>query len=157
MLNNQPRVYFHFAETSSSLSNRRVLKEFIKTLFIEEKKELGELNYIFCSDNYLLDLNLRFLTHNFLTDILSFNLSKLKAPIQGEIYISMERVHENATRFSVSFRQELHRVIFHGALHLCGYKDKSSKDSIIMRRKEDYYLKRYEVLCSTNHSSSLEH
>jgi len=157
MLNNQPKVYFHFQETSSSLSSRRVLKEFIKFLFIKEKTKLGELNYVFCSDNYLLDLNKRFLKHNFLTDILSFNLSKLPDPVQGEIYISLDRVHENAIRFEVSFKQELHRVIFHGALHLCGFKDKGEKDSALMRRKEDYYLARYRIACSTNHSSSRKH
>jgi probable rRNA maturation factor len=157
MLNNQPRVYFHFLDTGSKLSNRRALKEFIKSLFIKEKKNLEELNYVFCSDSYLLDLNQRFLKHNFLTDILSFNLSKSPGPIQGEIYVSMERVHENAAQFGVSFKQELHRVIFHGALHLCGYKDKSSRDLAIMRRKEDNYLRRYQAICSTNHSSSTEH
>lgn len=101
------------------------------------------LTYIFCSDEYLLGINRQFLRHDYYTDIISFNLAAKKAPVEGEIYISLDRVKDNARQLKLPFKQELHRVIFHGALHLCGYKDKLRKDITLMRKMEDFYLKKY--------------
>jgi len=105
----------------------------------EECKE-GEINYIFCNDEYLHKLNVDFLDHDTLTDIISFDYSIGKI-LQGDIYISTERVEDNAIDFKVSFKEELHRVIVHGVLHYCGYKDKSDSEKKEMRSKEDFYLK----------------
>jgi rRNA maturation RNase YbeY len=101
------------------------------------------VNYIFCSDKYLLKINQDFLQHNTYTDIITFQYSAESEAVESDIYISVERVRENAQAFRVSFSRELYRVIFHGALHLCGYKDKSAKDAKVMREKEDYYVGLY--------------
>jgi probable rRNA maturation factor len=105
----------------------------------DEKKELGELNYIFCDDEYLHKMNVEFLDHDTLTDVISFDYTK-GIIVSGDIYISTERVDENATEFDVSFADELHRVMVHGLLHYCGYKDKSDDDVVVMRAKENHYL-----------------
>ena len=105
----------------------------------EENKELGELNYIFCDDDYLLDINIKQLKHNTLTDIISFDYT-LGSVVSGDIYISFERVIDNAQNLAVEFRDELHRVMVHGVLHYCGYRDKSIEEKEEMRKKEDYYL-----------------
>jgi len=126
-----------------------MLKAFLKRLFKSEKKQLKNLNYIFCSDKELLKINQNFLNHNFYTDILTFDLSSYPGIIDGEIYISIERVRENANSLGLSIKSELHRVIFHGALHLCGYKDKKENEQNEMRNKEDFYLSEYFNFCST--------
>ena len=104
-----------------------------------EGKELGELNYIFCDDDYLLDLNVKTLNHNRLTDIISFDYT-LGIVVSGDIYISYERVKENSVSLDQPFKDELHRVMIHGVLHYCGYKDKLDEEKMVMREKEDYYL-----------------
>ena len=106
---------------------------------------MAELQYIFCSDDRLLEINKQFLNHDYYTDIITFNLSGANQPINAEIYISVDRVRENAGDFNSSVPMELHRVIFHGALHLCGYKDKTRKDQTEMRKMEDKYLEMYSV------------
>jgi len=98
------------------------------------------LNCVFCSDKYLVKLNNQYLKHNTLTDILTFDYSTDPESIHGEIYISIQRVKENAARFNESFDEELHRVIIHGVLHLTGYNDKSTTDKALMREKEEAYL-----------------
>lgn len=131
-------------QTNLKLNNRKALKAFIPMIFKKEGKLFKSLSYIFCTDEYLLKVNNDFLKHDFYTDIITFDLSESKgSPIIGEIYISVDRVKENALTHNVSFEQELHRVIFHGALHLCGYKDKSKKDSLLMRDKEEDCLSMY--------------
>lgn len=136
-------VQFHFL-APISLVNRTALKRFIISLFKKEGKLVDSLSYIFCSDHYLLDINKQYLHHDFYTDIITFDLSAdNKGPITGEVYISIDRVRDNAQNFNASFKQEIHRVIFHGALHLCGYKDKTAKEEILMRKKEDVYLASY--------------
>ena len=135
-------IQFHFLEPIS-LSNRTGLKTFIHSIFRREGKKLDTISYIFCSDNYLLEINKQFLRHNYYTDIITFDLSESSKSTIAEVYISVDRVRDNAQNFNSSFKQEIHRVIFHGALHLCGYKDKTPKEEILMRRKEDEYLKRY--------------
>ena len=136
-------VQFFFLETTIALKERNRLKAFIEEVFKKEKKTLGELNYIFCSDKHLLSINKEFLQHDFYTDILTFDLSETKNHVDGEIYISLDRVRDNAVVFMSSLNKEFHRVIFHGALHLCGYKDKSPKDEAVMRAAENKCLDLY--------------
>jgi rRNA maturation RNase YbeY len=101
------------------------------------------MNYIFCSDKYLLSINQQFLNHDTYTDIITFGLHDKGTPVVAEVYISTERVKENAATHGVTYTNEMLRVLFHGALHLCGYKDKRKSDVLTMRAKEDAYLKRY--------------
>jgi probable rRNA maturation factor len=136
-------IQFFFLQQNISLSRRADLKKFIKALFKKEKKNLAGLTYIFCSDEYLLQINKTHLKHDYYTDIVSFDLSETPDAIIGEIYISTDRVRENAAQLGVSIKDEIHRVIFHGALHLCGYKDKTLKDIKKMRSAEDGYLADY--------------
>ena len=128
-------------ETNFVLSNEDVVAAWIAESIKSEEHSLEEINYIFCDDDYLHKLNVEFLNHDTLTDIISFDYSVGKI-IQGDIFISVERVKENASDFEVPFLEELHRVIIHGVLHYCGYKDKTPKDSLLMREKENFYLKR---------------
>ena len=137
------KIHFHFLQGGFTLSERSTLKSFIETLFKKEKKKLQALNYIFCSDEYLLQINKQYLRHDFYTDIITFGLSEPDEPINAEIYISVDRVRENAGQFKTTLRKEMHRVIFHGALHLCGYRDKKKKEEILMRQMEDKYLGLY--------------
>ena len=137
------KIQFHILQ-QVSLKERTRLKDFIIRLFRQEKTPLAELTYIFCSDQYLLDINRQFLQHDFYTDIITFPLSDPGQPISGEIYISVDRVRDNAREFGSSIQKELLRVVFHGALHLCGYKDKSPRDEKLMRKMEDKYLALYD-------------
>ncbi len=126
------------------LSNKTSLKSFLAHLFKKEQKNLSALTYVFTTDKTLLDINLRYLRHDTLTDIITFNLSESTEEIIGEVYISVERVKDNAPVYKTSFRNELLRVIFHGALHLCGYKDKKKSEITIIRQKEDHYLSLFD-------------
>lgn len=137
-----PPIHFHFLQTFS-LSDRRRLKAFIADIFRKEKVAMAEVRYIFCSDDYLLDINRRFLEHNYFTDIITFNLAEKHQPVNAEIYISVDRVKENARDLKVSAKEEVLRVMFHGVLHCCGYKDKSKEQTKEMRKREGYYLKKY--------------
>jgi len=118
--------------------NQSVIK-WIEFVIHQENKELGEIEYIFCEDDFLLELNIKTLNHNTLTDIISFDYT-IQDIISGDIYISTERVDDNARYFKASFIDELHRVMIHGIMHYCGYKDDSQEEKKIMRSKEDYYL-----------------
>lgn len=135
-----PIIQFNFLE-SIDLRDRTRLRQFLASLFKKEGKVLGELQYIFCSDDYLLKINRQYLDHDFYTDIITFDLSEKNHPINAEIYISVDRVRENAQAYTSSLKKELHRVIFHGALHLCGYKDKNAQQEKLMRIMEDKYLR----------------
>ena len=137
-----PINFFHLSK-NISLSQRAELKKFIQFLFKKEQKPFSNLNYIFCSDKYLLEINRTYLNHNYLTDIITFNLSDDPEIITGEIYISIDRVRENAAILGLSIREEIHRVIFHGALHLCGFGDKTKPQKLLMKIKEDTYLDMY--------------
>ncbi|GER58655.1 endoribonuclease YbeY [Patiriisocius marinus] len=128
-----------YSETDFSLPNEEVISQWIESVIKSENCELGEITYVFCDDEYLHKLNVQFLNHDTLTDIISFDNS-LGKQIHGEIYISIERVRENATEFNVSFVDELHRVIIHGVLHYCGYKDKTIDQEALMRTKENIAL-----------------
>lgn len=135
-------VHFHFDQIQIPLKNRVKLKDFISVIFSEEGFKLNRLDYVFCTDEKLFTINKKFLQHHTYTDIITFDLSEDES-LTGEVYISVERVGENAEKFGVTFEEELHRVIFHGALHLCGYKDKKPEEKTLMRKKENDYLKRY--------------
>lgn len=137
-----PPVYFHFPR-QFSLAQRTKLKTFIAKMFQSERVLVADVNYIFCSDDYLLAMNQQYLEHNYFTDIITFNLADKGEPVMGEIYISVDRVIDNARGLGVPFKEEILRVIFHGILHLCGYKDKTRQQVKEMRAKEDYYLKRF--------------
>jgi probable rRNA maturation factor len=137
-----PTIQFHLLK-AISLRDRTRLKAFLRLLFQKEKVKLSDLQYIFCSDDRLLEINKQFLNHDYYTDIITFTLSGANQPINAEIYISVDRVRENAREFNSSVQKELHRVIFHGALHLCGYKDKTRKDELEMRKLEDKHLRLY--------------
>ncbi|MGN6435107.1 MAG: rRNA maturation RNase YbeY [Agriterribacter sp.] len=136
-------IRFFFPYKSIALNNRTQLKAFLEKVFRKEKLQLKSLHYIFCSDDYLLQINKDFLNHHYYTDIITFELSSQKGLVQGEVYISIDRVKENAQELQTSFKNELHRVIFHGALHLCGYKDKLKEEIITMRKAEDRLLDLY--------------
>jgi probable rRNA maturation factor len=139
------RIEFHYLSKAFTLRDRNHLKGFLLKLFKKEGFKVCTINYIFCTDEYLLEINKTYLNHDTYTDIVTFPLSGKGEPISSDIYISVERVKENAKTFQSSFTRELHRVIFHGALHLCGYKDKNKEQSQQMRAIEEHYLKRYFV------------
>jgi len=124
---------------SFELKNEDQVSQWITFVIHQENRELGEINYIFCDDSYLLDINIKELKHNTLTDIISFDYT-VGDIISGDIYISTERVEENALDLKNLFKDELNRVIVHGILHYCGYKDKTNEEKAVMRSKEDYYL-----------------
>lgn len=126
-------------ETDFELHNEDQIAVWISTVINKEGFNEGEINYIFCDDEYLLKLNVEFLNHDTLTDIISFDYT-LGKQINGDVYISIERVEDNATDFKVDFLSELNRVMVHGILHYCGYKDKSEEDEKLMRTKENYYI-----------------
>ncbi|MGZ3851309.1 MAG: rRNA maturation RNase YbeY [Flavisolibacter sp.] len=137
------KIRFNYLVTAFYLPARTELKAFILHLFKKEGVTVAEVNYVFCSDEYLLKINRDFLAHDTYTDIVTFQYSEVDEAVQSDIYISIDRVRENAKAFQVSFNRELYRVLFHGALHLCGYKDKSAKEVNEMRAKEDYYVSLY--------------
>jgi rRNA maturation RNase YbeY len=136
-------IFFNNADKVTSLRFRTKLKAFIQKQCQKEGIKIEALQYVFCSDAYLLDINKRFLQHDFYTDIISFDLSDKKGLLIGDIYISLDRVKENAKTEGNLYMHELLRVIFHGALHFCGYKDKKPADVKMMRSMEDKWLKAY--------------
>ena len=142
MVRNKGLVRFHILEPFA-FNEKKKLKAAVASLMKDEGKSFVSLDYIFCSDEYLLEINQNFLSHDDLTDIITFDLSDNKEKLKGEIYISVERVLDNSLLFNSTFRDELARVVFHGALHLCGYKDKSKKELVEIREKEDYYLGKF--------------
>lgn len=137
------RIKFRYADRRLNLPQKTTIRLFVETLFRKEKKKIATINYVFCSDEYLLNINRSFLQHDYYTDIITFGLSEPGEPIEAEIYISTDRVKDNAKQIGVSFQDEMLRVIFHGALHLCGYKDKKRADILLMRKKEDEYLRSF--------------
>jgi len=136
-LNNS--IHFHNADYLYVLKHKTKIRQWILDTIQAEKKTLEEISYVFCSDNYLLKINQDHLNHDTYTDIITFDYTEDNL-ISSEIYISIDRVKENARNLSIAMLDELHRVIIHGVLHLCGYKDKTEKEAKTMRSKEDYYL-----------------
>jgi probable rRNA maturation factor len=137
-----PAISFFEEDIPFKLKNKALVRQWITDTIIAEGYKLKELTYIFCSDVYLLQINQQYLDHDTYTDIITFDNSEEEGRIIGDIFISIERIRENASKFNVSETDELHRVIVHGALHLLGYKDKSATDKEKMTQKEDFYLNR---------------
>jgi len=125
------------------IRERKKLKKFIEASFRKEKKKIQSLNFIFCTDDDLLTINREYLKHNYYTDIITFELTEKGAPVEGEIYISVDRVKDNSRQLGEPAYRELHRVIFHGVLHLCGYNDKRMEEKKVMREKEEDFLQSY--------------
>jgi rRNA maturation RNase YbeY len=136
-------IYFNKADKTITLGNRIGLKAFLGKQMKKEGIAIECLQYVFCSDKYLLDINKQFLNHDYYTDIISFDLSEVRGALIGDIYISVDRVKENAKLVKTTQTNELLRVIFHGALHFCGYKDKKPADAKLMRSMEDKWLRAY--------------
>ena len=139
-------VRFYEQEVKSGLKDRRKLSTYLQSLIRRQKTQVKDVQlvYVFCDDDYLVEINMDYLNHATLTDIITFDLSEEPETMQGEVYISTERVRENAGKYKVTYEMELHRVIFHGALHLCGFKDKKKADKERMRQEEDLCLQRYD-------------
>jgi len=133
------KINFYNQEIDFRLKEKAKIRRWISQVVENECKTIGEISYVFCTDTYLLDINQQYLKHNTYTDIVTFDYTE-EGKINGDLFISVERVTENAQRFSVNFEHELKRVLVHGILHLCGYKDKSEEDEKVMRAREDYYL-----------------
>ncbi len=136
---------FYEHDVEVDLDDKKKLSDFLDATVNKHKSNIEsiDLTYIFCSDEYLININTKFLDHDTYTDIITFDLSEDEAHLMSEIYISAERVAENAENFGNSFLNELHRVIFHGALHLCGFKDKTEEEAAIMRKMEEHCLAEY--------------
>lgn len=139
----QPIVQFHYLDQRFNFPNRTALKAFLVKLARKEGRAVSWINYIFCSDEYLLGINQQHLQHDTYTDIITFHYQPAGKPIESDIYISIDRVRENAHNFGTTFQAELHRVLFHGLLHLCGYKDKKKAEQKTMRERENYWLSQY--------------
>lgn len=138
-----PDIKFFFSDRSIKIPERTRLKKFIRELLEKKGKRLQLLNYIFCSDEALLEINKTYLQHDFYTDIITFDLSEHPDIISSEIYISVDRIKENAKSLGTGEKEELHRIIFHGVLHLLGYKDKLKAEKLAMTKEEDRLLKLY--------------
>lgn len=134
------QIHFFYEDVTFRLHGSRETKAWIKRVIEVEKKNLVELNFIFCSDSMLSQINLQYLQHNTLTDIITFSNGVDPSLIEGDIYISVDRVKENALNYNASFDNELKRVMIHGVLHLIGYSDKTQQQKSIMRKKEDACL-----------------
>ena len=135
-------IWFNSIEVRDPLRGiKKVSKEWIKAIIKEENRKLGAVNFVFCTDDYLLKMNKEFLNRNYLTDVISFDL-KQENEISGDIFISIERIQENAKKYGVTFLEELIRVMAHGLLHLIGYNDQNAEEKRDMSLKEDYYLDR---------------
>jgi len=144
------KVYFLSADKSVNAKNRSSIKKLIIQLFHHEKVFLNRIDYIFCSDDYLLEINQQFLRHETYTDVITFPLSKPDEPVYAEVYMSVDRIKENAKAFKVPYQNELLRVMIHGALHLCGYTDHTDAQKQTIHSKEDYYLNKFAVSRETN-------
>ena len=143
MNRSKTKVHFFSLDTPTKIKNVSGLKYFVESIFRKEKRKLSAINYIFCDDKTILKINKRYLNHDFFTDVITFELSQENEPLMAEVYISVDRVKDNAKELGVSLKSELHRVIFHAALHLCGYNDKKKRDVEIMRNKEEELLSIY--------------
>ena len=131
-------------ELDFALENEQVYEDWLSEVITSENKTEGEINYIFCDDDYLHKINVEYLDHDTLTDIISFDYT-VGNVLQGDIFVSVERVQDNAKDFNVSFEEELKRVLSHGVLHYCGYKDKSPEDEAVMRSKEEEKMQMFHV------------
>jgi probable rRNA maturation factor len=137
------KIQFYTEDVQYKLMRKTLLRHWVKTSALKEGHSIGSLNIILCSDEYLLTMNKQFLQHDFYTDIITFDYNK-ESILIGELYISIHRVTDNANKNNVSIENELYRIIIHGVMHLCGYKDKTKKESKLIREKEDFYLKKLD-------------
>ena len=135
-------ITYQSQDTNFSLKNRRLISQWIKTVIAKHNKQLGNVSYIFCSNSFILDLNQKYLNHNYFTDIITFDYCSDNI-IEGDIFISVDTVKDNSTRFNTNFNDELLRVIIHGVLHLIGFNDKTKKQQKQMRSMEDEALSIY--------------
>lgn len=131
-------------ELDFKLEDETIYSDWISKVISSENRDEGEINYIFCDDDYLIGLNQQYLDHDTLTDVISFDYSEGNE-LHGDVFISVERVRDNAADFNVAFQEELKRVLVHGILHYCGYKDKSVEDEKLMRQKEEEKIKMFHV------------
>lgn len=138
-------ISFNNQSIAFKLKQKTKLKQWIKSITVNEKHKVGDINYVFCTDDELLEINIKHLNHNTYTDIITFDYTENKT-INSDIFISVDRVTENAKKFQVDFDTELRRVMIHGVLHLFGYKDKSKADAELMRKKEDAALKIWQKM-----------
>lgn len=139
-MSNDPKIYFFLEEVRYNLKHKRQIREWIMKTVDNEGFTIGILNYIFTSDNILVQLNTEYLRHFTLTDIITFDLAEKEGELTGDIYISLDRAKENAKEFKVTLTNELSRLMVHGVLHLMGYKDKTTAEKEVMRAKEEFYL-----------------
>ena len=135
---------FFFETENLKIKNKNKIRSLIKLLCLKENKKLGFINCIFCSDEYLGEINKKYLGHDYYTDIITFDHKDTEDNVEGDLYISSERIKENAKNFGVKTEEELIRVVIHGVLHLIGYKDKSKKEKMIMTQKENKYISLYK-------------
>jgi probable rRNA maturation factor len=135
-----PKINFFTEDITYTLKNKRLTKSWITNAITTEGYELAELNFILCSDDYLLRINQDFLQHDYYTDVITFDNAEVLKTIQGDIFISIDRIKENAKAHRVSTEHELLRIMIHGTLHLLGYKDKTKKAKAVMTEKENHYL-----------------
>ncbi len=138
-------VSYYFENTDFKLKDKTRIRRWLKLVAESEIFTLGNISVIFCSDNYILDINNRYLQHDYFTDIITFDYTE-KNKISGDLFISVDSVRENSIEYGTAFVDELHRVIVHGILHLIGYDDHTEEEVRVMRAKEDYYLSLYELL-----------
>lgn len=136
-------VDIQFLDTPSPTGLKKLaLKNFMKQLVLQENKKFGDVSLVFCTDDYLLEINRQYLNHDYFTDIITFDYSE-NEKVSGDLMISLDRLRENAASNKVTLIHELHRVVFHGLLHLCGYKDKKPADKKLMTEKENFYLSQF--------------
>jgi probable rRNA maturation factor len=133
-------IYYNNIDNKYIIKEKRKINSWIKLCVAEEGKKINTISFNICGDEYILQLNNEALQHDYYTDIITFELNEKNEPIEGDIYISIDRVKDNAKTLNIPFITELQRVLIHGVLHLCGYKDKSTKEEKQMREKENYYL-----------------
>lgn len=137
-------IRFSCVDVPEQINYKRKVSTWIKQSVAEETKSIGDISIVLCSDDYILETNRQYLQHDYFTDIITFDYSE-NENLSGDLLISIHTVKNNSTTYEVSFHDELRRVIIHGVLHLCGYKDKSKKDAKLMREKENYYLAKYDI------------
>lgn len=142
-------VSFHVADVDFKIKNKQHLKQFITQQFYSKTKKKISLSVVLCSDNYLLNINQEFLQHDYFTDIITFPLSETKQKVTAEIYISLERVWDNAQVQKIHFEQEFHRVLFHGIIHLIGFNDKTKAEKVAMTKEENSWLDAFDKFSKT--------